>query len=129
MGYLTVLVGDQEVGKSYLALAVARTYLTGEPWPDGQPFTDRTGAILWAEAEAGQGMNQERAGEMIVAGLARQRTGNGKQLSRPTSPRPAASSPRCFAGPSTRSATWRMVTPPNWAMRGSGRWCTMIGRG
>jgi len=60
-GMLTMLVGEQATGKSILALRIAACYLRGAPWPDGTPFTGETGAVLWCEAEASQGMNVDRA--------------------------------------------------------------------
>jgi len=49
------------VGKSSGALAVARSPLLGEPWPDGSPFNDIPGGICWCETEAGQALNLDRA--------------------------------------------------------------------
>jgi hypothetical protein len=56
-------MGGMTFRDSTLALAIGRRYLTGETWPDGQAFTDKPGSVIWAEAEAGQGMNHERAGK------------------------------------------------------------------
>jgi hypothetical protein len=48
-------------GKSILALRICGSYLMGWPWPDGSPFTGKTGNVIWCEAEAAQALNLERA--------------------------------------------------------------------
>lgn len=60
-GFLTMLVGVQESCKSALALRVAGCYLLGWDWPDGTPFTGELGSVVWAEAEAAQGLHLDRA--------------------------------------------------------------------
>ena len=60
-GLLVEMVGDSGSGKSGVGLRVGKTYLTGEPWPDGTPYTGETGSVLWCEAEAAQALNLERA--------------------------------------------------------------------
>ncbi len=61
VGFLSILAGEQETGKSALALRIAGSLLAGYPWPDGQPCQTEPGAVLWCEAEAGQGINRDRA--------------------------------------------------------------------
>lgn len=63
-GFLHILVGQTGEGKSRLALRVAATYLTELDWPDGTPYEGARGSIGWAEAEAGQAMNRDRAKAM-----------------------------------------------------------------
>ncbi len=58
---LIMIVAALGVGKSLAALAVARTYLLGEDWPDGTPFDGALGCVLWVETEAGEAINLERA--------------------------------------------------------------------
>lgn len=58
---LTMIAAESEMGKSILALRIAKSYLTGAAWPDGQPFTGETGCVLWAEAESAQAINLDRA--------------------------------------------------------------------
>lgn len=60
-GFLTLAVGEQESGKSALALRVAASYLDARPWPNKDPFEGEVGTICWAEAEAGQALNRDRA--------------------------------------------------------------------
>ena len=60
-GLLTMIVAALGVGKSLVALALARTYITGGPWPDDTPFDDVPGCVLWIETEAGEAVNLERA--------------------------------------------------------------------
>jgi putative DNA primase/helicase len=63
-GFLHILVGQTGEGKSRLALRVAATYLTDLGWPDGASYEGARGSIGWAEAEAGQAMNRDRARAM-----------------------------------------------------------------
>jgi archaellum biogenesis ATPase FlaH len=60
-GFLCEIVGEQETGKSILTLRIAACFLRGDPWPDGKPYDGETGTVVWAEAEASQAMNLERA--------------------------------------------------------------------
>ena len=60
-GVLTILAGEPGAGKSALALRLAGCFLRGDPWPDGTLYTGEPGAIIWAEAEAGQALNLQRA--------------------------------------------------------------------
>jgi hypothetical protein len=60
-GFLTMNVGEQETGKSILMLRIATCFLRGDPWPDGTPYTGEKGKVVWAEAEASQAMNLQRA--------------------------------------------------------------------
>lgn len=59
-GMLTIAASEPGVGKSGACLGVGAVILTGSPWPDGTP-SDERGAILWAESEAGQAINLDRA--------------------------------------------------------------------
>ena len=63
-GFLHILVGQTGEGKSRLALRVAATYLTDLDFPDGASYEGARGSIGWAEAEAGQAMNRDRARAM-----------------------------------------------------------------
>ncbi len=69
-GFLTLLGGQQAAGKSMLALWLCRSFLTGEPWPDGASYQGEPGEILWLEAESSQGLNWMRA---VAWGLPRER--------------------------------------------------------
>lgn len=67
-GYLTILASQPGVGKSFLCLRIAATYLSDLPWPDGAPFPhsqrgedpaqDR---VLWCESDGGHFLNLHRA--------------------------------------------------------------------
>ena len=60
-GFLIILAGQSGAGKSALALRLAACFTNGLNWPDGSPFDDELGCVLWCEAEASQGLNLERA--------------------------------------------------------------------
>ena len=60
-GFLTIIAGSQEMGKSLLALRVVGCFTKGLPWPDGTEFTGKRGRVVWAEGEAGQRLNLDRA--------------------------------------------------------------------
>lgn len=60
-GFLTMLVGVQESCKSALLLRIAGCYILGWDWPDGTPYTGELGSVVWAEAEAAQGLHLDRA--------------------------------------------------------------------
>lgn len=60
-GFLTLIAGASGNGKSILALRIAGCYLLGQPLPDEHEFDGSVGSILWAEAEAAQALNLERA--------------------------------------------------------------------
>jgi hypothetical protein len=60
-GFLTMVAAGLELGKSNLGLRIASCYLRGDPWPDGSPFAGPPAKVLWAETEAGQAMNLDRA--------------------------------------------------------------------
>lgn len=59
-GLLTLLVGRAGSGKSALALAVAQSVIQGKPWPDGTSGPGG-GKVVWAETEAAQAVNLDRA--------------------------------------------------------------------
>lgn len=59
-GLLTMLVGEQGMGKSNLALRLAACFLQGDAWPDGTACTQQ-GGVLWCEAESSQALNLNRA--------------------------------------------------------------------
>jgi putative DNA primase/helicase len=61
LGFLTLLAGVPDSGKSALALRLAACFLRGDPWPDGTAYAGELGAVLWCEAEAAQAINLERA--------------------------------------------------------------------
>ena len=60
-GFLALVASEPGQGKSMLCLRIAACFLRGDPWPDGQPYTGETGAVVWCEAEAAQALNLERA--------------------------------------------------------------------
>jgi len=62
-GYVTLLTGTPGVGKSGLALALARAYLTGGQWPDGTAVEGGDPArrrVLWLETEDSHGILRDR---------------------------------------------------------------------
>ncbi len=63
-GFLTIVAGKVETGKSYLLLRIAACYCQGLDWPDGSKFMDEPSTVLWCEAEAGQAAQLERAQKM-----------------------------------------------------------------
>jgi len=60
-GFLTLVAGASGVGKSILLLRIAASYLRGDDWPDWTSYTGETGRVVWAETEAAQALNLERA--------------------------------------------------------------------
>lgn len=62
-GFLVLLAGDVGSGKSALALRIAASFIRGDDWPDGAPFRDETGTVLWCEAESAQAIHLARAKE------------------------------------------------------------------
>ncbi|MCQ3971911.1 MAG: hypothetical protein DPW09_00530 [Anaerolineae bacterium] len=60
-GFQTIVAGVTGEGKSNLILHIALCYLTGVNWPDGTPFNNEPGEILWCETESAQALNLERA--------------------------------------------------------------------
>ena len=57
---ITLLVGDPGVGKSVLALWLARSVTNDSPWPNLMP-SPGLGNVLWCESEGRHQMNVERA--------------------------------------------------------------------
>jgi hypothetical protein len=62
---LTILAGEPGSGKSALALRLAATFTDGRDWPDGCPYVDQIGRVLWVECEAAQAINLSRAQKWI----------------------------------------------------------------
>ncbi len=60
-GFAALVVSKPGLGKSALILRLAECFTKGTDWPDGKPFTGQIGAVVWAEAEAGQAINLGRA--------------------------------------------------------------------
>ena len=51
IGKLSVIAGDQGLGKSQLSLALAAHVTTGEPWPDFPHEPQKTGSAIFVTAE------------------------------------------------------------------------------
>ncbi|MGQ9731098.1 MAG: bifunctional DNA primase/polymerase [Candidatus Zipacnadales bacterium] len=62
--HLTVLAGESGVGKSWLALALAKAAAHGLPWPDGQAGGGTKAPVLWLESEGRLALLIERAEKM-----------------------------------------------------------------
>ena len=62
-GFLSMLLADQDMGKSQVLLRTGACFLRGDPWPDGTAFTGDLCRVLWCEAESSQGLNYARARE------------------------------------------------------------------
>jgi len=60
-GFLTIVVGEQETGKSILMLRLTASMVREDEWPDGSAFEGEPMKVLWVEAEASQAMNLQRA--------------------------------------------------------------------
>lgn len=67
-GYVTMLAADPGVGKSFLALSVCKSILSGGRFYDGQTLkqTTRFPRVLWVEAEAGEPFHMQRAANMGI---------------------------------------------------------------
>lgn len=63
-GYATLLVSEPGAGKSYLALWIARIFAQGGNFPDGSPYTGKTGRILWCETESAQSLQLARSADI-----------------------------------------------------------------
>ena len=62
-GFLSMLLADQDMGKSQVLLRTASCFLRGDPWPDTTLYTGDLCRVLWCEAESSQGLNYARARE------------------------------------------------------------------
>lgn len=52
IGFVTALVGDQDMGKSSVAQGLCDTVLRGTEWPDGQPWQAVDGTrLIWVDTE------------------------------------------------------------------------------
>jgi len=60
LGFLSILAGEPGVGKSALALSLAKCVINGGQWPDGQPCPNG-GKVIWLESEGSLALNLERA--------------------------------------------------------------------
>ncbi len=60
-GYVTLIAGDIETGKSLLCLNLVNSMLMGLPWPDGRTRITRPGRAIWLDTEATEGLNIKRA--------------------------------------------------------------------
>jgi len=60
-GMLTMIAGEQDLGKSTLALDLCRTFVSGGNWPNGSPFQGKKGRVLWVDTEGGNFLNLDRA--------------------------------------------------------------------
>jgi len=59
-GLVTMLAAEQGLGKSSIALHLARVCAFGGAWPDGRPAAPR-GQTVWVETEAALALHRERA--------------------------------------------------------------------
>lgn len=59
-GYVTVLFGHPEAGKTSLAIQMLRQLQLGEPWPDGEAC-ERIEHAVWVDTEAAHGNLSEKA--------------------------------------------------------------------
>lgn len=65
-GLLTILSGEQEAGKSIMALVLSKTVTRGLSWPDGQRFEGDIGKVLWIDAEGLLAVNLERVDDLDI---------------------------------------------------------------
>ncbi|MBE3144041.1 MAG: AAA family ATPase [Planctomycetes bacterium] len=59
-GYLHIIGAQSGDGKSAVELDICKTYTTGAPFPDGSPYNDEIGYVLWCETEAAQVIHLDR---------------------------------------------------------------------
>ncbi|MBE0574230.1 AAA family ATPase [Candidatus Dojkabacteria bacterium] len=59
-GFVTTLAGAPESGKSFLALKIAQSFVTGIDFPDGDKFKGEKGYCLLCDTEAGQALWNNR---------------------------------------------------------------------
>jgi len=60
-GFVTLIVGDVEIGKSLFTLNIVHSMLVGTPWPDGRSRTPAGGRVVWYDTEAAEVMTIARA--------------------------------------------------------------------
>lgn len=60
-GMLTMIAGEQDLGKSTLALDLCRIFVNGDNWPNGTAFQGKKGRVLWVDTEGGNFLNLDRA--------------------------------------------------------------------
>lgn len=60
-GLFHIVAAYSGKSKSAFVLWLCKSILVGAPWPDGTPYNDEIGCVLWAEAEAAQALNARRA--------------------------------------------------------------------
>jgi hypothetical protein len=65
LGFAGLLVGASGIGKSNVALALAKSVLTGSSWPDGSSGPT-PGKVLWVEAEGAGAVLRDR---VVASGL------------------------------------------------------------
>lgn len=59
-GFVTLIAAEVGIGKSQIALHIARVVMNGGLWPDGEHNLVE-GEVLWCETEAAQSLNLSRA--------------------------------------------------------------------
>lgn len=66
-GFLTILVARAGLGKSLLALYLAKVISQGLSWPDGTAFNAQSsGKVLWCEAESCQALLKQRIQRLAI---------------------------------------------------------------
>jgi hypothetical protein len=70
---LSMLVGEPGKGKSSFVLYLTKSFILGEPFPDGTPYLHERGKVAWFETEANIRANIDRAqrwgGDALLEGL------------------------------------------------------------
>jgi len=63
-GFVTLIVGDVEIGKSLFTLNIVHCMLMGTPWPDGRSRPASAGRVVWYDTEAAEVMTIARANRL-----------------------------------------------------------------
>lgn len=64
-GFVTLMVGEPGVGKSFVALDIANRVVQGLAWPDQKPSTHMS-RVLWIDTEASQALLAQRVRDWQV---------------------------------------------------------------
>lgn len=65
-GFMTIVVGAPDIGKSAFMLALAKSITTGASFPDGTLPVQDEGKVVWVDTESSEALNHKRAREFGV---------------------------------------------------------------
>lgn len=65
-GFVTIIVGAPDIGKSAFSLALARSLACGSSLPDGTLPIESEGKVVWVDTESSEALNHLRAGHFGI---------------------------------------------------------------